>query len=188
MVRSHRLSAESTFVGQTCALCKQSFVVDDRIVICPDDGSRHHDHCWQANGNRCTAYGCTGRGEIGVSIVPSPRRSSDLPPQTITIPNPTAQQTGSASGRRSSSPAGQRSGGPTAPPGSKVRVFPARNFGCARSCLFLAVVLLVLLVGVACFGLYSLIDMAQREWMTSALPAAPAVGLVLSRFDLSGWS
>ena len=59
MIRPHHLGESSTFVGQTCALCKQEFVAADAIVICPEDGSRHHVHCWEANNNHCTAYGCT---------------------------------------------------------------------------------------------------------------------------------
>lgn len=174
MVRSHRLSAESAFVGQTCALCKQAFVPDDLIVICPEDGSRHHDHCWQANGNQCTAYGCTGRGEIGVAVSPS-RRPTPPPSPPVIIPNPAAQRARGPNASRSST-------GP--PPGSKVRVFPARNFGCARSCLFLMVILLVLAVGVACFGLYSLIDTAQREWLTGAALVLPILGTLLPQFSV----
>lgn len=161
MVRAHRISAESSFLGQNCALCKQAFDVGDAIVICPEDGSRHHDHCWQANGNRCTAYGCTGQGEIGVSVGSSRRRQPPSPTQPTIIPNPAA--TGRA---------------PSSPPGSKVRVFPARNFGCARSCFFLGAVLFVLLMGAACFGLYTLADDLLRDavqWAPGLLPAAQTV-------------
>lgn len=60
----------SPFLGESCALCKQPFAPGDEIAICPEDATRHHVHCWQANGNKCTAYGCTGYGEVaGVSRV-----------------------------------------------------------------------------------------------------------------------
>jgi hypothetical protein len=168
MVRSHRLSAESSFLGQTCALCKKSFEIDDVIVICPEDGSRHHDHCWQANGNRCTAYGCTGAGEIGVRVGPTRPPPTPTPSRPTIIPNPAAQ-----------------TAGPSAPPGSKVRVFPARNFGCARSCLFLAITLLVFLMGAACFGLYTLVDGLMNGGTTGASLVAPVLPALLSLGVLS---
>ena len=54
----------SPFLGESCALCKQPFAPGDELAICPEDATRHHTHCWLANGNRCTAYGCDGRGRI----------------------------------------------------------------------------------------------------------------------------
>lgn len=54
----------SPFLGEACALCKQPFSPGDELAICPEDATRHHAHCWHANGDRCTAYGCQGRGEI----------------------------------------------------------------------------------------------------------------------------
>lgn len=55
---------DSELLGEECALCRHPLAPGDMVVICPEDGTRHHAHCWQANGNRCTAYGCRGRGEI----------------------------------------------------------------------------------------------------------------------------
>jgi hypothetical protein len=54
----------SPFLGEACALCKQPFAPGDELIICPEDATRHHARCWHANGDKCTAYGCTGRGEI----------------------------------------------------------------------------------------------------------------------------
>ncbi len=54
----------SPFVGEACALCKEPLAPGDELAICPEDATRHHAHCWQANGNRCTAYGCRGQGEL----------------------------------------------------------------------------------------------------------------------------
>jgi hypothetical protein len=54
----------SPFLGEACALCKQPFGPGDEIAICPEDATRHHVHCWRANGDKCTAYGCTGYGEV----------------------------------------------------------------------------------------------------------------------------
>lgn len=55
---------QSPFIGEACALCKQPFAPGDELAICPEDATRHHVHCWRAYGNKCTAYGCMGRGEI----------------------------------------------------------------------------------------------------------------------------
>lgn len=55
---------QSPFLGEACALCKQPFAPGDELAICPEDATRHHVHCWRAYGNKCTAYGCMGRGEI----------------------------------------------------------------------------------------------------------------------------
>ncbi len=54
----------SPFLGEACALCKQPLGPGDEIIICPDDATRHHVHCWRANGDNCTAYGCEGHGEV----------------------------------------------------------------------------------------------------------------------------
>ena len=63
-IRPVPVNESSPFLGDQCALCKAPFEVDDKLVICPEDGSRHHRECWEANGNRCTAYGCAGQGEV----------------------------------------------------------------------------------------------------------------------------
>lgn len=54
----------SPFLGEACALCKQPFAPGDELAICPEDATRHHAHCWHANGDKCTAYGCRGHGRI----------------------------------------------------------------------------------------------------------------------------
>jgi hypothetical protein len=54
----------SPFLGEACALCKQPFGPGDELVVCPEDATRHHVYCWRAHGDKCTAYGCEGRGEV----------------------------------------------------------------------------------------------------------------------------
>jgi hypothetical protein len=157
MIRPHHLGETSTFLGQTCALCKQEFDVGDSIIICPEDGSRHHTHCWQANNNHCTAYGCQGQGEIGV---PSPAMAR--PP----LPAPTARPRAAVS--RTAAPRPEqsrrrRTAPPTArpipnAPGSKVRTLPAGNFGCVRACIIMAIVLVVIAAALACAGAVLLTD------------------------------
>ena len=63
-IRPVIVDKRSPFLGEACALCKQPFGPGDELAICPEDATRHHVHCWRANGDKCTAYGCTGRGEI----------------------------------------------------------------------------------------------------------------------------
>ncbi|HUM70379.1 MAG TPA: RING finger protein, partial [Chloroflexota bacterium] len=78
---------QSPFLGEECALCKDPLTPGELVVICPEDGSRHHDRCWLANGNKCAAYGCRGHGEITPSPNPTPNPS--LPhPDTLSPPHP----------------------------------------------------------------------------------------------------
>lgn len=79
MIRPVRVDKQSPFLGEDCALCKAPFAPGEEVVVCPEDGSRHHTHCWQANGNKCAAYGCRGTGAIAGTtpqvVTPSNRRS-----------------------------------------------------------------------------------------------------------------
>lgn len=63
-IRPVIVDKRSPFLGESCALCKQPFGPGDELAICPEDATRHHVHCWRANANKCTAYGCTGYGEV----------------------------------------------------------------------------------------------------------------------------
>jgi len=158
MIRPHHLGDQSTFLGQNCALCKQEFEAGDDIVICPEDGSRHHVHCWQANHNHCTAYGCRGQGIVGA---PAP----DLTFQPATEQTPVADAQPEEEPARPPSrprivpimPPPPRAR-PTAArpipnaPGSKVRTLPAGSFGCVRGCFIAVLLLVVVLVALACAG------------------------------------
>lgn len=64
MIRPLHVSSRSAFLEQQCALCKEEFMAGDEIIICPEDGARHHVHCWEANGFKCCAFGCQGAGQI----------------------------------------------------------------------------------------------------------------------------
>lgn len=149
MIRAHHIGEESAFLGQTCALCKQEFAAGDTIVVCPADGSRHHVRCWQANGNKCTAYGCTGEGAIGTPAQlvrrsqPAPRSSR---PRIIEQPPERPRQ----------SPGAARP--IPGAPGSKVRTLPAGGVGCARTCLLLAIALAIILFALGCYGLWAIAD------------------------------
>lgn len=150
MIRPHHIGEESTFLGQNCALCKQEFAAGDEIVVCPEDGSRHHVRCWQANGNKCTAYGCTGAGVVGVPALLRPRGQGARPraarrptiiPQDSTPPRPdTAARPIPGS------------------PGSKVRTLPAGSIGCAQTCLLIAIAVAIVFFALGCFGLWAIAD------------------------------
>ena len=145
MIRPHHLGEDSSFLGQTCALCKQEFGVGDEIVICPEDGSRHHTHCWQANHNHCTAYGCRGEGVVGVAAAAAP------PPVVRPRPRPTPPPSATA---RPSRPRVRPIVSQPIPnaPGSKVRTLPAGSFGCVRGCFVVVLLLVLVLVALACAG------------------------------------
>lgn len=129
-IRPVPVNESSPFLGDQCALCKAPFEVDDKLVICPEDGSRHHRECWEANGNRCTAYGCAGQGEVVEA-----RLRSGARPYIQNAPDP-AQM-----GRF-----------------SKVRTMPSSNMGCAQSCLVISIALAIVLIAAGCFGLWAVAD------------------------------
>lgn len=129
-IRPVLVDQESPFLGEYCALCKEPFREGEQLIICPEDGSRHHNFCWQANGNKCTAYGCSGMGEI---LPPNSRRQRRRRPQVIT-------QDGEGASR------------------SKVRTMPSSSVGCAQACLFISVAISIVLIAAGCFGLWAVAD------------------------------
>ena len=128
-IRPVLVDQESPFRGEDCALCKETFSSGDEIVICPDDGSRHHAHCWRANGSKCTAYGCTGFGEV------LPRQSRSR----------TRRQSRVVTQGESSSR-------------SKVRAMPTSSMGCAQACLVVGIAIAIVLIAAGCFGLWAIAD------------------------------
>lgn len=148
-IRPVLVDKESPFRGEDCALCKESFSTGDEIVICPDDGSRHHVHCWRANGSKCTAYGCTGFGEV------LPRQSRPRmrrPAQVVTQGESAAR--------------------------SKVRAMPSSSMGCAQACLIISVAIAIVLIAAGCFGLWAIADyvlIEQLGWQYRS----PFTGMIL---------
>ncbi len=156
-IRPVLIDEESPFHGEDCALCKESFSSGDEIVICPDDGSRHHVHCWRANGSKCTAYGCTGFGEI---LPRQPRARTQRQSRVVTQGE--------------------------AAPRSKVRAMPSSSMGCAQACLVLSIAIAIVLIAAGCFGLWAIADYILIEelgWQYRSplsgvvLPGALWVGL-----------
>lgn len=148
-IRPVLVDKESPFRGEGCALCKEPFAVGDEIVICPEDGSRHHTHCWRANGNKCTAYACTGYGEV----LPRQTRPRTRRPSRTVI-------AGEASTR------------------SKVRTMPSSSIGCAQACLVLGVAIAIVIIAASCFGLWAIADyilIEQLGWQYRS----PFSGMIL---------
>jgi hypothetical protein len=165
MIRAHSIGDSSLFLGQTCALCKQEFGIGDEIVVCPADGSRHHVRCWQANGNKCTAYGCQGEGEIGEATFPSrpqPVRERPVRERPRNRPRVINQEPERPPARSTTRPI------PNAP-GSKVRTLPAGGIGCARTCLFFAIVAIIVLVAVGCFGIWTFAGYLRQEFLQASI-------------------
>lgn len=136
------VDGESPFLGDNCALCKEPFAEGELLIVCPDDATRHHVDCWRANGNRCTAYGCNGRGEVGNAARGAIREA--LVGRVIT--RGTQEAAGAAHE-------------------AKVQTLPTRGFHCAQSCLLLAIAIAIVLIAIGCFGLWALADYIAIEVM-----------------------
>ncbi len=164
MIRAILIHKHSPFLGQECALCKHPFAPDDEIVVCPMDGSRHHAHCWRANNNGCSAYGCTGTGEvIGTSHRPL-TELDDPQPETAD---------------ESADEAAQEEAPPERPSRlSKLRILPTQSIGCAQGCLLLSIAAAILLVSIGCFGLWAIADYIMLEILGWGY-RAPLEGMIL---------
>jgi len=132
MIRPLRVSSRSAFLEQQCALCKEEFIPGDEIVICPEDGARHHSACWEANGFKCSAFGCGGAGQI----------STGNESQTTTTNGPRVVESKVEEGEKA----------------SKVRVMPSSSLGCGQGCLLLSIAIAILVMAFGCFGLWAIAD------------------------------
>ncbi|MGH2535902.1 MAG: RING finger protein [Candidatus Promineifilaceae bacterium] len=92
-LRPLAVTKDTPFLGEACALCKGPFAPGDELVICPEDATRHHVACWRANSNRCTAFGCAGRGEVADLPLTPPRiRPRSRRPEATAQPEPLPAQ------------------------------------------------------------------------------------------------
>ncbi len=149
---------QSPFLGEECALCKDPLTPGDVVIICPQDGSRHHDRCWTANGNKCAAYGCRGHGEI--TPPPSPAHPPTPPPVHPLTPSPAH---------------------PLTPSPAQPLTRPPAHYTLANSRLILGIAITIILCPVGCFGLWAIADyLMLHVWN---LPyRAPFSGLILPWF------
>jgi len=170
-IRPVLIDQRSPFLGETCALCKEPFASGDEIIICPADATRHHVHCWQANDNRCSAYGCTGGGRP-ILRTPYIDEVEQEPEEAVVegavvAPSPEAEA-------RDRYRRGRR---------SKVQTYPASSFSCAQTCLVLAIALSIIFFAVGCFGLWAILDYLFMEilgWQyREPLTALFEVGMLL---------
>lgn len=149
-IRPVLVDKRSPFFGESCALCKEPFSPGEEIIVCPEDGTRHHVFCWQANDNHCSAYGCNGSGR---PILRTPfvdederERAGEAVDREIIADGEVIEN-----GRViTSATEGQ--------PASKVRTYPSSSFGCAQTCLFIAIALSIVIFAVSCFGLWAILD------------------------------
>lgn len=135
MIPPTLITKQSPFLGEECALCKELLSPGDEIVICPEDSTRHHIHCWRANGNRCCSYGCAGAGEAGFE--PEANEAEDE--------EAVGNETGATSSPR------------------RWRLSQPQSQGCAQSCLILSVAVAILLIAFSCFGLWAMADYIMME-------------------------
>jgi len=150
-IRPILLDDASPFLGEACALCKQSFTRGDQLAICPDDATRHHVHCWQANNNHCTAYGCGGQGSVSGKLILSSQHQATIRER------------------------------------NNSKTLPERSFGCAQSCLLLAIAVAIVLFAIGCFGLWAIADYFVTDilqWSYRQPIAAGCVQMVCSTLFL----
>lgn len=79
-----QVEENSFLVGQLCALCHAEIRPGDVLVICPEDETRHHVACWEANNNQCVSLGCPGRGKPGRQTISS-NQIQEVEAEAITI-------------------------------------------------------------------------------------------------------
>lgn len=133
-IRPLLIDKGSPFVGEHCALCREPFSPGEEIIVCPEDGTRHHVYCWRANGNQCAAYGCRGHGEP-IERAAHLEEAEDEPLEGDVV-----------------------QGGD-----SKVHTLPSSSFSCAQTCLIMAIALSIILIAVSCFGLWAMFDYIMIE-------------------------
>lgn len=149
------ITKQSPFLGEECALCKNPFAPGDTVIVCPADSSRHHTHCWIANGNKCAAYSCLGHGEIETTSTPEP----PSPPSSPTINQP-----------------------PDAQPNGRLQQ-AARRLGCGQGCLLVGIAIAIIFFSIGCFGLWAIADYIMLEvlgWQYRV----PEAGLILPHIVL----
>jgi hypothetical protein len=152
VIQPIRIDKQSPFLGEECALCKELLSPGEMLVVCPQDGTRHHVHCWQANGNRCTAYGCAGAGEVATN--PSRERPTIIEQQPERPATPPRRQRETAVTPPHTPPDAE----PETP-----EARPNRATTCGQGCILLAIALAIVLISIACFGLWAMADYVFLE-------------------------
>lgn len=137
MLQPALITKQSPFLGEECALCKDPFAPGAEIVVCPEDGSRHHVHCWQRNHNKCAAYGCRGQGSIQLTEAESDAATES---NTQRLPPPFRSRS-----RRT------------------VITRPISQFGCSQTCLVFSIALAIIFFSIGCFGLWAIADYIMLE-------------------------
>lgn len=152
------ITKQSPLLGEECALCKNPLAPGDEVIICPEDSTRHHAHCWRANGNKCASYGCRGRGEIAGPESTPPEPAPMQPPPTSSRQPPATNANG--------------------------RIHRTANrFGCGQGCLLVAIAIAIIFFSIGCFGLWAIADYIMLEvlgWQYRV----PEAGIILPQLLL----
>jgi hypothetical protein len=137
MISPLRIDKQSPLLGEPCALCRDPLSPGDEAVLCPEDGTRHHSRCWDANGNKCAAYGCMGNGEI---VIREPESDPTMLGGTdVTTPSAV-----------------------DIPPAAQGRLAHLlSNF--STGCLLLSIALAIILIAFSCFGIWAIADYILLE-------------------------
>lgn len=135
------ITKQSPFLGEECVLCKNPFAPGDEVIVCLEDSSRHHTHCWRANGNKCAAYGCRGHGEIEPDTPNEPVEAAPVNEEPVPA-NPTSLDQPEVNGRIQQT---------------------ARRLGCGQGCLLVGVAVAIIFFSIGCFGLWAIADYIMLE-------------------------
>lgn len=85
MTDSVEVSQSRTDLADSCCpVCQEPLGVGGEVVQCPACGCWHHLDCWEYNGNRCSAHGCSGRGSPPSQQV-LPSSSQEGPPEAARV-------------------------------------------------------------------------------------------------------
>lgn len=80
-----------------CIYCHVDLELGDHAVVCESCRSPHHADCWQANGSRCSMFGCQ---DSGAAIQPAARRELPRPLGRRVVTNRPPQASRRRIGRR----------------------------------------------------------------------------------------
>lgn len=153
MIRPTIIHKQSPFLGEECALCKAPLSPGEEIVICPQDASRHHSHCWQANNNHCSAYGCAGNGEL---LTNAPAMTAGAAAAVDGLPETELE---------------------TAVNNSDTQSIP-RFITLSQGCLIIAIAIAIILFAAGCFGLWAIADYIMIDFLGWQYRAPLSNGLI----------
>lgn len=79
-------------LSQKCGRDGGRFLIGDKIIRCPRCGTPYHEHCWEANGNRCSQLSCGGSAFIWTPQMGQLLRSSSYRSPSSSTPSSSSSQ------------------------------------------------------------------------------------------------